>query len=84
MARIAWIEDHQATGPLADLYAALRQMNPFGDGKVPDVFRAMSQRPEFLAGIMKLLPVQFSDGFLTRAQHEMIASVVSVVNRCHF
>ena len=35
---------------------------PFGDGEVPDVFRAMSQRPEFLAGVMSILPVQFSDG----------------------
>lgn len=84
MARIAWIEDAQAVGPLADLFAGLRQMNPFGDGQVPEVFRAMSQRPDFLAGIMKILPVQFSDGFLTRAQHEMIASAVSAVNRCHF
>ena len=84
MARIAWIEDPQATGPLADLYTAMRQMNPFGDGKVPDVFRAMSQRPDFLAGILNILPVHFSDGFLTRAQHEMIAATVSAVNRCHF
>ncbi len=84
MPRIAWVEDHQASGPLAELFAAIRDFNPFGDRKVPDVFRAMSQRPEFLAGIMKILPVQFSDGHLTRAQHEMIASTVSVLNRCHF
>jgi hypothetical protein len=44
----------------------------------------MSQRPEFLAGVMGILPVQFSDGHLMRAQHEMIASYVSVLNRCHF
>lgn len=84
MAQIAWIDDPQASGPLADLYAALRQMNPFGDGQIPEVFRAMSQRQDFLAGVMKILPVHFSDGFLTRAQHEMIASVVSALNRCHF
>lgn len=84
MPRIAWIEDSQATGLLADLYAAMRQMNPFGDGKVPEVFRAMSQRPDFLEAILKILPVHFSDGSLTRAQHEMIASAVSVLNRCHF
>lgn len=29
MARIAWIEDGQATGALAEMYAAMRQMNPF-------------------------------------------------------
>lgn len=84
MPRINWVEDHEAQGQLADLFGALKQMNPFGDGKVPDVFRAMSQRPDFLAGVMGLLPVHFSDGHLTRAQHEMIASYVSVVGRCHF
>jgi hypothetical protein len=84
MPRIAWVEDEDAQGQLAECYDALRAMNPFGDGQVPDVFRAMSQRPEFLAGVMAILPVQFSDGHLTRAQHEMIASYVSVVDRCHF
>jgi len=43
MARIAWIEDAQATGALAEMYAAMRQMNPFGDGKVPDVFRGLDE-----------------------------------------
>lgn len=84
MPRIAWVEDVDAQGQLAECYAAMKEMNPFGDGKVPDVFRAMSQRPEFLAGVMSLLPVHFGDGHLTRAQKEMIASYVSVINRCHF
>jgi hypothetical protein len=84
MARIAWIEDEDATGVLAECYAGLKAMNPFGDGEVPEVFRAMSQRPEFLAGVMALLPVHFGDGHLTRAQKEMIASWVSALDRCHF
>ena len=84
MPRIAWVQDDQAKGQLAELFAGIRAFNPFGDRQVPDVFRAMSQRPEFLAGVMGILPVQFSDGHLTRAQHEMIASTVSVLNRCHF
>ena len=84
MPHIAWVEDNDATGPLAQSFAALKAMNPFGDGQVPDVFRAMSQRPEFLAGVLSLLPVQFADGHLTRAQKEMIASYVSVLNQCHF
>ena len=84
MPRIAWIEDQDAKGPLAQCFDAIKAMNPFGDGQVPDVFRAMSQRPEFLAGVLAILPVQFGDGHLTRAQKEMIASYVSVLNRCHF
>ena len=84
MARIAWIEDENATGTLAQCFDGIKQMNPFGDGQVPDVFRAMSQRPEFLAGVLSILPVHFADGHLTRAQKEMIASYVSTLNRCHF
>ena len=84
MPRIEWVEDHQAEGQLAQCYDALKAMNPFGDGNVPDVFRAMSQRPEFLSGVISLLPVHFGDGHLTRAQKEMIASYVSVLGRCHF
>ena len=84
MPRIAWVEDADANGKLAECFAGIKAMNPFGDGKVPEVFRAMSQRPEFLGGILSLLPVQFTDGHLTRAQKEMIASYVSVLTRCHF
>ena len=84
MPRISWVEDEEAVGPLAECYAALRAMNPFGDGQVPEIFRAMSQRPDFLAGVLSLLPVHFSDGHLTRAQKEMIASYVSAIGRCHF
>lgn len=84
MPRIAWVDDEDAGEQLAHCYDMLKAMNPFGDGKVPDVFRAMSQRPEFLAGVISLLPVQFADGHLTRAQKEMIASYVSAVTSCHF
>ncbi len=84
MPRIAWIDDQDARGQLAECYSTLKAMNPFGDGKVPEMFRAMSQRPEFLAGVISLLPVHFADGHLTRAQKEMIASYVSVINSCHF
>lgn len=84
MPRIAWVDDDDAEGQLAECYDTLKAMNPFGDGEVPEVFRAMSQRPDFLAGVMSILPVHFSDGHLTRAQKEMIASYVSVASSCHF
>jgi hypothetical protein len=44
----------------------------------------MSHRPDFLAAIMDASRLHFSDGALTRAQHEMIASYVSVLNHCHY
>jgi hypothetical protein len=37
----------------------------------------MSLRPDFLSAILDAARLHFSDGALTRAQHEMIASYVS-------
>jgi hypothetical protein len=82
MARIAWIEDADARGPLADLYDAARSHSQ--SGVVADIVRTMSLRPDFLAAIMDASRLHFSEGALTRAQHEMIASYVSALNRCHY
>ena len=82
MARIAWVEDADAEGPLAEIYADARAQSP--QGRVADILRAMSLRPDFLQAIRAASQLHFSDGALTRAQHEMIASYVSALNRCHF
>jgi hypothetical protein len=82
MARIAWIEDDDATGEVADLYRHLRQNSE--RGKVPDILRTMSLRPDFLVAIDQASKLHFTDGALSRAEHEMIASYVSALNRCHY
>ena len=82
MVRIAWVEDEDATGPLAELYAQIRGSSP--GGQVPDILRTMSLRPDFLGAIAAASRLHFSDGALTRAQHEMIAAYVSALNRCHY
>jgi hypothetical protein len=82
MARIAWIEDEDATGPLADVYAEIRRTS--SSGGVADILRTMSHRPDFLQAINAASQLHFSDGALSEAQHEMIASYVSALNRCHY
>jgi hypothetical protein len=82
MARIAWIEDNDATGDLADVYRGLRQTSTRGN--VPDILRTMSLRPDFLRAIDQASRLHFTDGALSRAEHEMIASYVSALNRCHY
>lgn len=82
MARIAWIEDADAQGQLAELYETARSRSQ--RGQVADILRTMSLRPDFLAAIMEASRLHFSDGALTRAQHEMIASYVAALNRCHY
>jgi hypothetical protein len=77
MARIAWIEDDDAAGEVADVYRELKQTS--GRGNVPDILRAMSLRPDFLRAIDQASRLHFTDGALSRAEHEMIASYVSAL-----
>jgi len=86
MPRIKWIEESEARGQLADLFEAARAGVVSGIRRehVPDILRTMSYRPDFLAAIMDASRMHFSDGALTRAQHEMIASYVSALNKCHY
>ncbi len=82
MPRISWIEDKDAQSPLAESFAKARKLTP--DGQVPDLFRTMSLRPDFLAAILDAVRLHFMDGALTRAQHEMIAAYVAALTRCHY
>ena len=78
--RIAWVEEEDAEGELAALYAELREGLP----GVPAILRTMSARPDLLAAIKQAMTMHFTDGALSRAHHEMIASYVSALNRCHY
>jgi hypothetical protein len=82
MARIKMVDEADATGELADLYARAKQRSVAG--VVPDILRTMSLRPDFLLAIDAASRMHFTDGALTRAQHEMIASYVSALNRCRY
>jgi hypothetical protein len=82
MARIAWIEDEEATGEIANVYRELKQTS--ARGNVPDILRTMSLRPDFLRAIDQASRLHFTDGALTRAEHEMIASYVSALSHCHY
>ena len=76
------IEESDAEGPLIDLYARAKAQSP--SGTVAGIIKTMSLRPDFLAGILAASRLHFTDGALTRAQHEMIASYVSALNRCRY
>jgi hypothetical protein len=82
MPRIRWVDEHEATGKLAEIYDRAR--TEFPGGMVPDIVKTMSLRPDFLRGILRAAQLHFTDGALSRAQHEMIASYVSALNRCHY
>lgn len=76
------VDESEAEGPLAEIYAAAKARSVAR--VVPDILRTMSLRPDFLAAIDQASRLHFSDGALTRAQHEMIASYVSALNHCRY
>ena len=82
MARIGWVEDADATGPVAEAFARIKATSQ--SGRVADILRTMSVRPDFMLAIDAASQMHFTDGALSRAQHEMIASYVAALNRCHY
>ena len=82
MARIKIVEEADARGPLAEIYARTKAGSVAK--VVPEILRTMSLRPDFLTAIDNASELHFTDGALTRAQHEMIASYVSALNKCRY
>lgn len=82
MARIKMVEEAEAEGQLKEIYTASKARSVAG--VVPEILRTMSLRPDFLLAIDQASRLHFTDGALTRAQHEMIASYVSALNHCRY
>jgi alkylhydroperoxidase family enzyme len=79
--RIAWVEEAEATGEVAALYEQQRARS----GRVADIVKTFSGRPEALEAMFSLSAVHFGpDAALTRAQREMIATHVSKLLGCHY
>jgi alkylhydroperoxidase family enzyme len=84
MAWIRTIPEEQAEGVLAETYAAIKKA-PHFMGQIPNVIKAFSLRPELLASLAQVSGIAtFGGSRLSRVQEEMIATVVSAINRCHY
>lgn len=84
MARIRWVEEHEASGEAAAVYAHWLAANP-GRPSVPGILKCFSLRPDFLRDVIEFSNrIHFSDGHLTRRQKEMIATYVSALNQCPY
>jgi alkylhydroperoxidase family enzyme len=81
MPHIRLIEEHEATGPLAEQYqAAIGRA-----GKVFNIVKSMCLNPLVLERSMELYKaIMFGPSELTRAERELLAVVVSVANDCHY
>ena len=81
MPHIRQIEVDEATGSLADEYAAA--IGP--RGKVFNIVKAMCLNPLVLNRSMALYKaIMFGPSELSRAERELLATVVSTANDCHY
>jgi alkylhydroperoxidase family enzyme len=81
--KINLIEDQDATGDVAAVYAEWRAKS--GRQNVPGILKCFSHRPDFLREVMRFSDtVHFSAGHLDRRTKEAIASWVSYLNRCPY
>ena len=81
MTRIRVIEPSDATERLAEIYSEISQSR----GKIAEVHKIQSLRPESIVAHMKLyLELMYSKSELSRAEREMIGTVVSVANGCTY
>ena len=81
MAHLRLTDVEEATGPLKREYdSALARA-----GKVFNIVKAMSLRPGVLRRSMALYrAIMFGSSRLTRAERELLATVVSRANYCHY
>lgn len=82
MAWIKMIEEAEAEGRLKEMYD--RMIDP-RVGRVDNILKIHSLFPETLQNHYDLYKtVMYGKHGLSRVEREMIAVVVSVVNRCHY
>ena len=81
MPHIRLIEPDEATGPLKEEYdAAVARA-----GKVFNIVKAMSLRPGVLKRSMEMYKaIMFGPSGLTRQERELLATVTSAQNDCHY
>jgi uncharacterized peroxidase-related enzyme len=78
---IRLIEPDDATGQLAEEYGAAIGRA----GKVFNIVKAMSLRPETMHASMEMYKaIMFGPSGLTRAERELLATVTSSANDCHY
>jgi uncharacterized peroxidase-related enzyme len=78
---IRLIDPDDADGALAEEYEAAVERA----GKVYNIVRSMSLRPETLRASMELYKaIMFGPSELTRQERELVATVTSATNECYY
>ncbi len=80
MAYVLTINEHTATGEVAQIYAEIRDRL----GDLPGVFKLMSADPIVLRHVWRAYPYAMEFGSLGRAERELTALAVSRTNACRY
>lgn len=80
MTWIRTVAPDTADGLLGRLYDAFRHQYGF----IPNIRRALSLNPEALRAYVQLSGAVYGGGVLAPEEREMIATVVSAINRCKY
>jgi len=81
LAYIRLIEEDEAQGSLAEQYDAAVERA----GKVFNILKAMSLRPGVLRASMDLYrEIMFGESGLSRQERELLATVASAEQSCHY
>ncbi len=82
MTWIKTIDRTEAEGKLKQIYDRIK---PDENADIPEVLKKHSLNPEVLRGHVKLYKaIMYGKSNLSRSVREMIATVVSNVNECHY
>lgn len=80
MTWIKTVADAEAAGELKPIYESSQKLYGF----IPNIRRALSLNPTALRAYTQLSGAVYHGGVLKPEEREMIATVVSAANRCHY
>lgn len=79
MARIKWIDEDDPKAP--ELFGAPPEVLKHG---LPGIVKTLTLRTDTYQMFQIMSKMHFSDGFLKRREHEIVAAYVSSLNKCKF
>lgn len=82
MIRVPLVDEAVASGRLEELYAAVKEA--MGIDFVPDMFRLLSSRPDFLEAVLAGYKSMFLTDVLERQTSELVAAWTSRLNQCPY
>lgn len=81
MAWIRVVDESEATGIVKQVYDAIKQRL----GRISPMVQAMSLKPEAMRAFTQFIgTIHFGASSLSHAQENMIAVVVSSINKCRY